>query len=159
MSNLHSNSNSALPFEIKTGFVAVPNAVFAHYSFYPGFNGTVLRVYAFLLKNYNANFGYAFPTQDQAAQALAMSDKTFRKSVGVLKDVALVRVEQNKPYNNNVYYFDAPIEVEADFFARFPEAVSVKRGKDATWDKITPVRQESKARMTQINDDDFTKWL
>lgn len=147
--NVHSNSNSALPFEVNAGFTAIPNVVLTHYSFFPKFNGNVLRVYAYLLKMNNAEYGYAFPTQDKAAQTLGITEKTFSNSVRVLIEARLIRSEKNRPYNNLVYYFEAPIEDEAVFYATFPQAAEVKRKSDETWAKITPVRQASKDKLSE----------
>lgn len=137
--------STALPFETKTGFTAVPNAVLMHYSFFPKFNGNVLRIYAYLLKMYNADYGYAFPTQDQSAQALGITDKTFSSSVKVLVECGLVVTRKNKPFNNLVYCFEAPIDDAEEFFDKYPQAAEVKRKKDETWAKITPVREAAKA--------------
>lgn len=142
-----SEQNRALPFDVTKGYTSVPNVIFTHYSFYPKFNGTDIRVYAYLLKMHNAEYGYAFPTQIQAQKDLGISDKTFRNSALKLQEMRLIRIAKNQPFNNNVYYFEKPIEDEAEFFATFPEAAEVKSRKTETYEKVSSKKAESKRQL------------
>jgi len=156
------NEQRALPFPVTNGFTPIPNVIFTHYSFYPKFNGNVLRVYAYLLKLYNRDYGYAFPTQMQAMADLGISDRTFRDSVKLLEEMRLVSVGKSQSRNNNVYYFEKPIENEAEFFAAFPEAAEVKRRKDATVAKMKPKKEDARRRLVEnrpIKTEDITEWL
>src|SRR5690606_7241204 len=157
--------NEVLPFEVERGFIAIPNVIFTHYSFYPKFNGTTIRVYAYLLKLYNRDYGYAFPTQMQAMADLGISDKTFRESVKLLEEMRLIRVGRSEARLNNVYYFEKPIENEAEFFTAFPKAAEVKRKKDATVAKMKPKKEEARRKMVEdttnnsVDITDISDWL
>ena len=157
--------NEVLPFEVERGFIAIPNVIFTHYSFYPKFNGTTIRVYAYLLKLYNADYGYAFPTQMQAMADLGISDKTFRESVKLLEEMRLIRISRSEARLNNVYYFEKPIEDESEFFDTFPKAAEIKRRKDATVAKMKPKKDEARRKMVEDNTNtvdsitDISDWL
>nr|WGD72271.1 helix-turn-helix domain-containing protein [Bacillus subtilis] len=79
-----SDKAKALPFDTAAGYTGIPNVILTHYQYFPKLNGNAVLVYAFLLKFYNADYGYAFPTQEQAARALAVSDSTYRNAVKTL---------------------------------------------------------------------------
>src|SRR5690606_30789974 len=140
---------STLPFPVDAGFTAIPNVIFTHYSFYPKFNGTTIRVYAYLLKLYNREYGYAFPTQMLAMADLGIADKTFRESVKLHEEMRLIRVGRSEARLNNVYYFEKPIENETEFFTAFPKAAEVKRKKDATMAKMKPKKEEARRKMVE----------
>src|SRR5690606_24902161 len=157
--------NEVLPFEVERGFIAIPNVIFTHYSFYPKFIGTTSPLYAYLLKLYNVDYGYAFPTQMQAMADLGISDKTFRESVKLLEEMRLIRVARSEARLNNVYYFEKPIEDESEFFDTFPKAAEVKRRKDATVAKMKPKKDEARRKMVEDNTNtidsitDISDWL
>lgn len=121
----------ALPFACERGFTQVPNAVSRHYNYYPQFNGNTSNVYAVILSYFNADYGYAFPTQLQLAQAVNMTEKTVGKHVKVLAEVGLINVHKNGRYGNQYYTFNKPIEHADSFFDKFPTAAEAKRKMDA----------------------------
>lgn len=151
------------PFSMTGNFTQIPNAIFLHYGFYPGFTGNDLRVYVYLLQMYNADYGYAFPSQLQAYRDLGISDKTFRKSVNKLCEMKLIEVATHPQYGNNIYRFIAPIENASDFYATFPQAKAVHDRKLAIIEKIAPKKAESKRRyvekQTEEDAADLTDWL
>lgn len=149
------------PFPMTANFTQIPNAIFLHYGFYPSFTGNDLRVYVYLLRMYNADYGYAFPSQLQAYRDLGISDKTFRKSVDKLREMRLIDVDTHPHYGNNIYRFIAPIESADEFFATFPQAKAVRDRKLASIGKIAPKRAESKRKYAEqrAQDDDVTEWL
>lgn len=156
----------ALPFELNHGFSQIPNAVMRHYQYYPKFNGNTVIVYGYLIAMYNAKYGYAFPTQDQMAQALNMTDKTVSNHVKLLKAVDLVDIGKRGKFGNQTYTLNKPIEDAELFYEKYPEAAECKRKADATWSKITPVREASKQRFgdakgSDDNDkiDELADWL
>ncbi len=160
------NQKRALPFEVTSGYVGVPNAVMAHYFYHPKFNGSCLAVYTYLLARHNDEYGYAFPTHEQMAKALVVSDRTVRNALRTLQDVQLIDVSENGPFGNHIYRFLTPVEGAEDFFARFPEAAENKRKKDESWAKITPKREEAKRQWTEKKAEvdggelpDFDDWL
>lgn len=155
--NVHSNLNSnreVLPFKVSKGFTGIPNVIFTHYCFFPGFTGNVVLVYGYLIKLHNDGCGYAFPTQMQAMRELGISDRTFRNCIDLLQEMRLIRVGENPQFGNNVYYLVPPIEDDAEFFATFPQAADVKRKKEETVAKIRPKKEKSKRKMTEKKAED-----
>lgn len=149
----------ALPFACERGFTQVPNAVMRHYQYYPKFNGNTASVYAFILSHYNADYGYAFPTQIQIAQAVNMTEKTVGNHVKLLEEVGLIGVHKNGRYSNQVYTFNAPIEIAEDFFARFPSAAEAKRKMDAQLSSSKASKDVRKADMLAQESDNIASWL
>lgn len=137
---------SALPFETKVGFTALPYAIFSLYMKHPKFNGGVVAVYQYLLARYNANYGYAFPSIDEIAYTLHMSDSTVKRAIRTLQDLRLIKKERSPTHNNNIYLFIAPIEQESEFLSAFPEVVESERKHNETWEKIREGRGEAKER-------------
>ncbi|MED5047643.1 helix-turn-helix domain-containing protein [Bacillus siamensis] len=137
-----SDKAKALPFDTAAGYTGIPNVILTHYQYFPKLNGNAVLVYAFLLKFYNADYGYAFPTQEQAARALAISDSTYRNAVKTLVQAKLIQtVENGGGAKNLVYYFRKPIEDEAEFFRMFPEAAENRQKQEAIWSNIGAKRK------------------
>lgn len=136
----------ALPFETSKGFSAVPSVIFTLYTKHPEFDVYTLVVYSYLLSRYNKKYGYAFPSQDEIAYTLHISESTVKRSIKKLKALGLIHAGRNSEFNNNVYYFVKPIEDEAEFFARFKEAEEAEREHNEKWAKIIEQHQAEKDR-------------
>lgn len=113
-----------LPFKYDAGWTGVPNAIFELYSFHPKFTGATLRVYLYLLHRFNHTEGYAWPTQDQIADALCVSRSTVVTAISTLKELDLILVNRNPTYDNDVYFFKRPITNRTAFDHRFPDALA-----------------------------------
>lgn len=117
--------SSALPFETKMGFVAIPKAVCEFYVRHPKFTEKVERIYRYLLQMYNSEVGYAWPNYSHIRQATGIgSDSTIAKALETLEYLGLIQIEKRKTKNGlktNVYRFLPPIEDEAEFMRRFGE--------------------------------------
>lgn len=150
------------PFELNHGFTQVPNAILRHYQYYPKFNGSTTIVYAFLLSQYNDDYGYAFPTHIQIAQAVNMTEKTARGHIRLLQEVGLIDVTENGRFGNHTYTFTKPIEIAEEFYTKYPQAAESKRKSDATWAKIIPDKLARKVEMTKVSEDtnvELTDWM
>lgn len=149
----------ALPFACERGFTQVPNAVMRHYQYYPKFNGNTVSVYAFILSHYNADYGYAFPTQIQIAQAVNMTEKTVGNHIKLLEEVGLIGVHKNGRYSNQVYTFTQPIEDADEFFAKFPSAAEAKRKMDEQLSKSKAGKDDRKVDILADDSEDIASWL
>jgi len=131
------------------GFVMLSNALLTHYNFYPKFNGNTLLVYAYLKKLENAQWGYAFPSQNQAMADLGISDTTFKAQVQTLSDCGLITVKANgdKHFANNVYYVNDPIEDATTFYDTFPQAKVEYDRKQATAAKVGRSRRKAREQL------------
>lgn len=118
-------TTKALPFP--GTFTAAPNDVLRNYWVHPRFSGNCFAVYMFLLDRYNADKGYAWPTQDQIADALLMSRPTVVK---MLKDLAYLRLITilNSPVGTNkVYVPMKPLGSIEEVESAFPEVSDYRR--------------------------------
>ncbi|MED4918685.1 helix-turn-helix domain-containing protein [Geobacillus thermodenitrificans] len=136
----------ALPFDTSKGFSAIPSVIFTLYTKHPEFDAYALMVYAYLLRRYNDKYGFAFPTVDEIAYTLHISDTTVKRAIKTLKKLGLIRVGRNPGFINNVYYFEKPIEDEAEFFARFKEVEEAEREHAEKWEKINQRRKADKEK-------------
>lgn len=126
------------------GFVQVPNALFTYYNYFPQYNGSTTQVYAYLKRMTNDNYGYAFPTEIQAMEALVMTDSSFRKHVKTLQKCGLLDVQKRRGqrFSNNVYYVKEPIKDEQLFLATYPEAKAIYDAKMSTVAKIKKRKED-----------------
>lgn len=120
----------ALPFEVERGFNAIPNAVSDLYVRHPKFTPTTERVYRYLLRRYNADYGYAWPSWTAIMQANNIGSKeTVKKALDALEHLELIRRfkhENEGSWDNNGYVFRRPIEDDAEFYRKFGEELSAK---------------------------------
>lgn len=155
--------SKVFPHTLSKGFTSIPNAFYSHYVYFPGFTGNTALVYGYLIKLYNDDYGYAYPTQLQASAELNMSDSTFAKNAELLRDMGLLDIREHSQFGNNIYIPLKPIEDEAEFFATFPQALEVKRRKLASIEKIKPKKAESKRKLIEkrasSNYDELADWL
>lgn len=159
---LNQTKQGGLPFELNHGFTQIPNAVMRHYQYYPKFNGSTALVYGYLISQYNADYGYAFPTHIQIAQAVNMTEKTARGHIRLLQEVGLIVVTENGRFGNHTYTFTKPIEIAEEFYAKYPQAAENKRKSDATWAKIIPGKVARKVELTKVSEDtdaELADWI
>ena len=150
------------PFELNHGFTQIPNAVMRHYQYYPKFNGSTALVYGYLISQYNAEYGYAFPTHIQIAQAVNMTEKTARGHIRLLQEVGLIDVTENGRFGNHTYTFTKPNEIAEEFYTKYPQAAESKRKSDATWAKIIPDKVARKVELTKVSEDtdaELAEWI
>jgi len=150
----------------KSGFVMVSNALLTHYNFYPKFNGNTLLVYAYLSKLNNAEWGYAFPSQNQAMSDLGISDTTFKAQTSILQDCGLITIKDNGEgaFANKVYYVHDPIESAELFYEKYPQARAEYDRKQSIATKVGRSRRKAREELTSkmAEDktiDDVESWL
>lgn len=120
----------ALPFNVKNGYTAMPNAVSDYYTMHPRFTGATERLYLFLLRMYNDEKGYAYPSYKAIREYTKIgSDGTVNKAIESLEYLRLIRVEKARSangYDSNRYYFIKPIEDYNEFIRSFGDDLPSK---------------------------------
>ena len=120
----------ALPFEVERGFNAMPNAVSDFYVRHPKFTPTTERVYRYLLRRYNADYGYAWPSWSVIMRANNIgSRETVQNALDALEHLELIRRfkhENEGSWDNNGYSFRKPIEDEGEFYRKFGDELATK---------------------------------
>ena len=139
----------ALPFKNMLGFTALPNEIFDIYVSHPKFNGNCVLVYMYLLHHFNEEQGYAWPTQDQIADATFISRRQVNRVIAVLESVGLIRTLYNGDYGNNVYIPLKPISSREMFEATFPDAIENRAKFEAARDAD---KEPRKKRQTDFRD-------
>lgn len=125
---LKEKSARPLPFEVTRGFNAMPNAVSDLYVRHPKFSPTVERIYRYLLRCYNAEHGYAWPSYTAIMRATNTgSRETVSGALSVLEHLRLI--ERVRFGDNNGYKFAPPIEDEDEFYRAFGPELSPKYGR------------------------------
>ena len=124
------NKNGALPFNTALGFTSIPNAVCLYYVRHPRFTPTTERLYRYLLQRHNSAFGYAFPSFSVIRRECNIgSNETIGKSLESLEYLGLIKRSKHdngSTWMNNVYYFEKPIEDEAEFMRVFGDDIKRK---------------------------------
>jgi Helix-turn-helix domain len=114
------------PFEPSSDYTKVHNALFTLYTRLPDFNADHALMYVVLMSHYNNEYGCAFPTKADLALRLNCSINHPAKVAKVLEKYGLIRCVPRDPSkfaSNDIYYVYPPITDEAEFYARFPEAI------------------------------------
>ncbi|MGP4072639.1 helix-turn-helix domain-containing protein [Piscibacillus sp. B03] len=100
-------------------FVKMPYDLM-HYVHLPGYKPQFNYPYTILVDFYNADYGYAFPTEHQIARKYGVkSVKTVRKHLRFLEDVGLIKIA--KPNGNKIYVPYKPLSQE-ELFRQCPQA-------------------------------------
>lgn len=143
-------TQKALPFKNKLGFTALPNEIFNIYASHPKFNGNCVMVYMYLLHQFSEEQGYAWPTQDQIADATFISRRQVVRVISVLESIGLIKTLANSDYGNNVYVPLKPISSREAFEATFPEAIENRAKFEATraLDKAPRKKRQAEFRDT-----------
>lgn len=146
------SKNNALPFEVERGFTAMPNAVADLYVRHPLFTPTTERIYRYLLRHYNADYGYAWPSWNAIMSENNIGSKgTVSKALDSLEKLELIKrfkhTNEGSDWDNNGYTFRKPIENEDEFYRRFGDELSVKYRRDTNKVDISPI------------EDDISDWL
>ena len=139
----------ALPFKYDAGWTAVPNAIFEIYPFHPKFTAACTNIYLFLLHRHNAKYGYAFPTQDQIADALCISRSTVNTSIRTLKSLGLIDVERHPDHDNVVYFMKRPIDNILTFELKFPEAKANRLKHEASRESDKQKRHDRQSQFRE----------
>lgn len=138
MSEKETKAN-ALPFEMERGFTAMPNAVSDFYVKHPRFTPTVERVYRYLLRRYNADYGYAWPSWTKIIDDCNVSKGTVKTALKALEHLELIKrfkIENDNGHDNNGYYFIKPIEDEREFYRKFGDELAEKYRREETKDML-----------------------
>ena len=120
---------NALPFEMERGFTAMPNAVSDYYVRHPRFTPTVERVYRYLLRRYNADYGYAYPSWKKIIDDCNVSKGTVKTALETLEHLELIKrfkIEKDSGHDNNGYCLIKPIEDEREFYRKFGDELADK---------------------------------
>lgn len=117
------DKNSALPFETKLGFAAIPVAVCKYYVRHPMFTPATERLYRYLLQRHNSEHGYAWPSYAAIRRETGIgSDGTISTAIKALDHLGLVKTYKRKNesgWDSNYYVFLPPIEDEEEFMRKF----------------------------------------
>ncbi len=139
----------ALPYKYDAGWTGIPNAIFELYAFHPKYTATCTSVYLFLLHRHNSKYGYAFPTQDQIADALCLSRSAVNTAISTLKFLVLIDAERNPDHDNVVYFLKRPIDNRLSFEIRFPEAKTRRLKHEASREQD---KQKRHKRQTEFRE-------
>src|SRR5699024_6193730 len=117
-----SENSKALPFEVELGFNAMPTAVSEYYVRHPRFTPATERIYRYLLRRYNSEFNYAWPSWTAIERGCNVSRGTVRTALESLEHLELItrfKFERDGDWDNNGYRFIKPIEDERVFYRKF----------------------------------------
>lgn len=142
-------AQTALPYKYDAGWTGIPNAIFEIYAFHPKYTPACTNVYLFLLHRHNKRYGYAFPTQDQIADALCMSRSTVSTAIGTLKHLGLIEVERHPDHDNVVYFFKRPIDNRLSFEIRFPDAKTKRLKHEASREQDKQKRHDRQSQFRE----------
>lgn len=99
-------------------FVKMPSDLM-NYVHVPGYKPEYSYLYTIIVDYYNADYGYAFPTEWQISRYYGKGVKTVRNHLKKLEDFGLIKIQ--KPRRNNVYIPFKPLSQE-ELFRVCPEA-------------------------------------
>ncbi|WP_078390709.1 helix-turn-helix domain-containing protein [Shouchella patagoniensis] len=116
-----------------------------HYLYVPGFRGDLAYLYALIVDYYNADYGYAFPTQDQLALKTGKSTQSVRADMRRLKQAGLIRILTFEGRNNYGYVPLVPLG-QAELWRECPEAAERYREAIAKLDEEKRANREKQAR-------------
>ena len=93
---------------IDNNYTIIPNDAFKIIQ-----NGNCFIIYCYLCRNYNKEYGYAFPTIKQISADTGVSNRTIYKCLDELEDMHLIkRLKFDKKENNfvnNIYRVYIPV--------------------------------------------------
>lgn len=101
-----------------TTYVKLPSGLF-NYVHVPGYKPEYSHLYSIIVDFYNANYGYAFPTEWQIAKVYGKSIKTVRHHLRQLERLGLILIIKNS--RNKMYVPLKPLTKD-QLFAECPEA-------------------------------------
>ena len=124
----------ALPYDYGDGWVGIQNSALTIYTLHPDFRGNTLLVYGYLLKNFNRDKQYSFPSFDDMEMRLCVSRDTVSASIAVLKKLEMINVKRRGGIHraSHVYTFNPLIDCEDQFVEKFPEALPNLERRRAT---------------------------
>ncbi|MEK9199757.1 hypothetical protein [Ureibacillus sp. FSL E2-3493] len=139
-----------MPYECDGKWVGVEHAALTVYTLHPEFRGNTLLVYTYLLKNYNREKGYSYPSFDDMQLQLNLSRDVISDSIRTLRKLEMITIFKRGRNNHHAYTFNKLIEDEVEFITRFKDAVpnyekkqalkNVMEQKKAEFDSLTPVK-------------------
>lgn len=116
-----------------------------HYLYVPGFRGDLAYLYAVIVDYYNADYGYAYPTQDQLALKTGKSTQSVRDDMRRLEKAGLIRILSFEGRNNYGYVPLVPLS-QAELWRECPEAAEKYRKAVAKLDEEKRGNREKQAR-------------
>lgn len=147
-------------------FIKTPNPLLFLYPFHPDFKAEMATLYALITHYYNEDIGYAWPNIDTLAFYYGKSAKTTSAHLDALKSVGLIEIIERGQKKQFIPL--KPIDNEAEFFAKFPEALAEynKRNQAREEERKRSAEHMAKLRARQRGeieqkapDDDWLKWL
>src|SRR5690606_428773 len=107
-------------------FTMLPNAIF-EYLRSQTITPTQALVYAIMIRYFNDQYGYAFPTVNQVAYEAGVSEQVARQAISKLVECGLLKKDRSPVgFRNNVYRVIEPLD-SAEFNRRFPTGERRKR--------------------------------
>jgi hypothetical protein len=99
-------------------FVKMPSGLM-NYIHIPGYEPEYNYLYTIIVDFYNADQGYAYPTEHQIARRYGKKEKAIRRHMAVLERVGLIKT--SKSNGNKIYVPYQPLTKE-ELFEKCPEA-------------------------------------
>lgn len=129
---------SEYPFKIEEFYSVGLNSLKRIYTQHPKFNGDTRLIYELLLDYWNADYGYAFPTQWELSKYSVLSRTTVIKHIGILTELDLIEVKQSPvgARKNKIYYLKRPVTTLEAFYIKFPEI------KEKAEERLTRIEEE-----------------
>lgn len=146
---MNAAKGALFPWGSVDSWTALPNDIHA-YLYVDGFTPMTISVYWELLKHYNVEAGYAYPTQETLALALNTSKRTVIRNINTLANAGLISKKRNKSL---VYFFNRPLK-GADFAAKFPQAAAKRDKKRMT---LEIRRMDDEERLRTIENKEVTE--
>lgn len=114
---------------------------------------TEFRVLAYLIRNYNANFGYSFPTRKTMIEKCNMSKDTLNKVLNSLEGRGYItrKTNPNKSGRNNVYYIHKYLFVPLTDEVEVSEEIRESK-EEPTIDEIEKDVQETEEIIRKFNE-------
>lgn len=135
--------SKALPFQ--GTWTAAPNDVIRNYWVHPKFSPLCFAIYMHLLDRFNADEGYAYPTQDQIADTLLVSRQIVNARLKELEEIELIKIMKS-PYGSNLVYIPLkPLKSIEEIEARFPEVIEYRLKHKERREKDRASRDQRKA--------------
>jgi hypothetical protein len=106
----------------RKNFTMSPNELTDLYTRLPDFKAEHAKMYDVLLRHYNDDYGYAWPSTADLMLALNCGENKVTAMKGVLRKYRLVETAKHPTFGNDVYFPQKPVGSEAAFYAEWPEA-------------------------------------
>lgn len=141
---------------INKDFTKAPNALFMFYTRLADFKADHAMMYTVLVHFYNDKHGYAYPTQQELALRLNCGINKPAQLIKVLEKYGLVTKVRNKQLGNYKYFLELPLDNEADFYTKYPQAVQYYGERVEALTERKEASEQAKATVLQQHETDYS---